>query len=437
MMKYIMFLGFMILFFDWWITCFMLMLFIFLFLFNNVNIYYSCLSYGFGFDMISYWMIVLTVWIISLMIFSSYLIYCSGFYMPLMVVFYFLLMFLVLSFCCSNLFYFYLFFESSMVPTIILIFGWGYQPERLSAGMYLIFYTLFASFPMLLCIFYINMKSFTLFYYLIVLDINIYIYLSMILSFLFSMPMFFVHFWLPSAHVEAPVSGSMILAGVLLKLGGYGLYRVFLFLYSYIYYNYIWIVISLYGSVVIGLLCLCQVDIKSLIAYSSVSHMGLVIGGLMTCNSLGLWGSLIMMLGHGLCSSGLFALSNIVYERTHSRSIMINSGFLLIMPSMGLMWFLLSISNMSSPPSLNLLGEIFLINSLMSWNLFSIYFLGLSSFFSCCYSIYLYSVVQHGYMYSGLNYMSNSKVREYMLIIYHWLPLNILFLKSEIFTLWL
>nr|UPL65476.1 NADH dehydrogenase subunit 4 [Cryptorhamphus sp.] len=437
MMKFMFMIVFMIpLVFNWWLFVFSIMILCFLFMFLNITVYYSSLSYGYGVDMVSYWMILLTFWILFLMIIASWKINVSYNKCEFLFVVLALGVFLLLSFSCSNLFMFYLWFESSMIPTLILIFSWGYQPERLLAGMYLIFYTLFASFPMLVCIFYMFNYSGTLFYFLIEVEYNFYMYISLVLAFLVSMPMFFVHFWLPKAHVEAPVSGSMILAGLLLKLGGYGLYRVFYFINFY-FMNNLWIIISLMGSVVIGLLCLCQVDIKSMIAYSSVAHMGLVIGGLMTCNSYGLWGSFIMMLGHGLCSSALFALANLMYERTHSRSIMINKGFMIFMPSMSMFMFLMSINNMSSPPSLNLLGEILLINSLLSWGIMSFGFLALSSFLSCCYSIYLYSVTQHGCMYGGMKFEYYGNVREYMLIILHWFPLNFLFLKSDFFTLWL
>nr|YP_002970769.1 NADH dehydrogenase subunit 4 [Valentia hoffmanni]ACJ69581.1 NADH dehydrogenase subunit 4 [Valentia hoffmanni] len=424
----------------WWFFLMFLMLGFF-FYFNVFWFlgYYSMLSYSFGGDVLSMCMLFLSIWIIFLMVLASGLVYSlSNYYIEFMLVSFFLLLFLIFSFSTSNLFLFYLFFESSLIPTLLLIFGWGYQPERLGAGFYLLFYTLFASLPLLISIFVVHNYSFTLFYFLIFLDCNFYLFLCFVVAFLVKMPMIFVHFWLPKAHVEAPVAGSMILAGVLLKLGGYGLMRVFIFIYFYVLnYNYIFIGMSLFGAFMVGVLCLYQVDIKSLIAYSSVAHMGLVICGIFTMNYWGLCGSLILMIGHGLCSSGLFCLANMVYEKVHSRSFLINKGLLSFMPSLSLFWFILSSNNMASPPSLNLMGEVMLINSVMGWSYYGCIFLALSSFLSCCYSIYLYSYVQHGSFFGALVKFNYVSYREYVLTMFHILPLNFIIMKSDIFVLWL
>nr|AVE15527.1 NADH dehydrogenase subunit 4 [Phyllothelys sp. 1 JZ-2017]AVE15654.1 NADH dehydrogenase subunit 4 [Phyllothelys sp. 2 JZ-2017] len=401
---------------------------------------YMGLSYQFGFDYLSYGLVMLSYWICILMILASYSVIYYSFYNKLFLMMILLLMMMLYcTFCSLNLLLFYIFFEGSLIPTLFLIFGWGYQPERLQAGMYLLFYTLFASLPLLLGILYLYNNMYYLIFSLMFMNdcVSFFMYLSMILAFLVKMPMYLVHLWLPKAHVEAPVSGSMILAGVLLKLGGYGLLRVFMYLSKIgMNMNVFWLSVSLVGGLVISLMCLRQIDMKSLIAYSSVAHMGLVIGGLMTMNIWGFYMTFLLMIAHGLCSSGMFCLANISYERLGSRSLLINKGLLNLMPSMALWWFLLSSCNMAAPPSLNLLGEIGLFNSMIGWMWMVMLFLMMISFFSVVYTLYLYSYSQHGIYYSGIYSSMGGYCREYLLLMLHWLPLNLLILKSDYVLIW-
>nr|WHL46469.1 NADH dehydrogenase subunit 4 [Sarbanissa venusta] len=420
-----------------------MMLFFMMFMYMNlsfgINMFYN-LSYMMSCDIMSYGLIMLSIWITILMIMASENLFKLNFYINFFLFnILFLLVMLYLTFSMMNMFMFYLFFEGSLIPTLMLIIGWGYQPERIQAGMYLLFYTLFVSLPLLIGIFYIyNMIDSMMIYFLKFLNLNMYmLYFSMILAFLVKMPMYFVHLWLPKAHVEAPVSGSMILAGIMLKLGGYGLLRLMIsFQEINLKMNYIWIVISLIGGFYISLKCFCQLDIKSLIAYSSVAHMSIVISGIMIMNYWGFLGSYILMIGHGLCSSGMFCLSNINYERLHSRSLYINKGMMSFMPSMSLWWFLLVSSNMAAPPSLNLVGEISLINGLLSWSWISMIMLMLISFFSAGYSLYLYSFIQHGKYYYGVYSYYTGVSREYLMLMLHWFPLNILIIKIDFVMIW-
>nr|QXG19254.1 NADH dehydrogenase subunit 4 [Drosophila heteroneura]QXG19527.1 NADH dehydrogenase subunit 4 [Drosophila silvestris] len=416
------------------------MSFIFL-LMNMFSNYFSMISYYLGCDMLSYGLILLSLWICSLMLLASesvnkYNNYSNLFLLNIVV----LLLLLVLTFSSMSLFMFYLFFESSLIPTLFLILGWGYQPERLQAGIYLLFYTLLVSLPMLIGIFYLMNKMGTMNFYLMNNFMFNYdlLYFCLMCAFLVKMPMFLVHLWLPKAHVEAPVSGSMILAGIMLKLGGYGMLRVISLLQLMnLKFGFIWVSISLVGGVLVSLICLRQTDLKALIAYSSVAHMGIVLAGLLTMSYWGLCGSYSLMIAHGLCSSGLFCLANVSYERLGSRSLLINKGMLNFMPAMALWWFLLSSANMAAPPTLNLLGEISLLNSIVSWSWVSMIMLSLLSFFSAAYTLYLYSFSQHGKIFSGVYSFSGGKIREYLLMMLHWLPLNLLIMKSDMCLLWL
>jgi len=391
---------------------------------------------NYGVDLISLGLILLRLWISALIIISRRIIYFLklNFNYFLFIVL-FLIIMLFITFSCINLFLFYLFFERSLIPTLLLILGWGYQPERLQAGLYLLFYTLFASLPLLIGLFFIfDLEKSLLFYFLKNFNIEFFLfYFFLIFAFLVKIPIFIVHLWLPKAHVEAPVAGSMILAAVLLKLGGYGLFRVFpILIFVSLKFNLFWVVLRLLGGFLVRLICLRQIDLKSLVAYSSVAHISLVIAGIIIFIRWG-WGfSYSLIIAHGLCSSGLFYLVNLYYERLGSRRLILNKGMLGFFPSLTLWWFLLSSSNMAAPPSLNLVGEIGLINRIGGWSKILMFLLALISFFRAVYSLYLYSFSQHGKISVSLFSFSFRFNREYLVLLLHWLPLNILILKRDL-----
>lgn len=421
---------------NFWIHFFIYSLLFLIFISKiRINFIFNNISYFIGLDLLRFLMILLRIWICLLIILARKKLYLKNINKNyFLLVNLIILIVLYIVFCSINLFIFYVFFEFRLIPVLLMIIGWGYQPERIQAGVYLIFYTLLASLPIIISIFYIYNNLRTLdFYFLKNLNLErIYLYIFINLVFFIKIPIYLVHLWLPKAHVEAPIAGSIILAGVILKLGGYGLIRfMILFIKIGININMYIIILRLLGGFYISLICLNQRDLKALIAYSSVSHISLVLGGILSFNIWGICGALVIIIAHGLCSSGLFCLSNIYYERLRTRRIYLNKGILNLIPRLSLWWFLLCSSNIAAPPSINLLGEIILINRLVSWNFYLIIFLSLISFFRAAYSLYLYSYTQHGFIYSGIYCSILGFLNEYKLLFLHWVPLNILILKGE------
>nr|AAR13394.1 NADH dehydrogenase subunit 4 [Phoronis architecta] len=397
-------------------------------------------------DSMSMALIILSSWIFILMMLASWSILLKSnkkkeFYLWAIS----LILVLILSFSFNNALFFYFSFEASLVPIMMMILGWGYQPERLQASFYLILYTVGASLPLLAMLLkiYFSMKSLNFFYLATVSSfsfssIGSFMWILIILAFLVSMPMFLFHLWLPKAHVEAPVAGSMILAGVLLKLGSYGFLRV-ASIFPMLNISFFSTVssLSLWGAVITSLICLRQVDMKALIAYSSVGHMGLLLAGSLSGNFLGWESSLLMMLAHGVCSSGLFMLVNLIYEKSQNRSLFLTKGLLNLFPWLTLGWFLLSIINMAAPPSVNLASELLLVSSVISCCGLTLVTLGLISFLAAAYSLFIFTATSHGKISAYLTMESSLKAREYLNIMMHFIPLNIFIFKLDILMHWL
>nr|YP_009240920.1 NADH dehydrogenase subunit 4 [Neoscona nautica]ALF63154.1 NADH dehydrogenase subunit 4 [Neoscona nautica] len=375
---------------------------------------------------ISMIMILLSIISIMVIIMSSYTLNYSYLFISS------ILLILLLTFSSSNMFSFYMLFELVLIPTLLLITKIGYQPERLQAGIYLMIYTIVASLPLILGILYFSKSP-----NFISLNSNCQqtkIMIIFILAFLVKMPMFLFHLWLPKAHVEAPVEGSMILAAVLLKLGGYGLIRFAPLLYSkFIPLNF-WISsISLIGAIITSMNCICQKDLKSLIAYSSVAHMGMVLASIMTFNLIGFYGAILMMFAHGMSSSALFLMVNMIYTKHHTRNILSFKGLWKSFPNITFWWFVFISINISAPPSINLAGEIFMLSSLINFNILILFPFILISLMTSIFSISLFLNTTHNKPNSKLAFNSFNKL--YLCLFIHLMPLILMISKLEMFML--
>ncbi len=230
---------------------------------------------------------------------------------------------------------------------------------------------------------------------------------------------------MPKAHVEAPVSGSMLLAGVLLKLGGYGFFRLSSFLsFSLLYKRGYLVSIGLVGGLLCCFVCLRQSDIKAFVAYSSVCHIGLALAGFFSFVNFGLVGAVMMLVGHGFCSSCLFYFLYVLYERWHSRRGLIVKGLLFLLPIAGGIWFMFSVLNMGVPPFLSFFSEINILMGVGYYHFFTYFFCGLFLFWGGVYRIYLYRISAHG-IASLSGFYSFLNLREYVVFIGHFFPMVI------------
>nr|UPX88980.1 NADH dehydrogenase subunit 4 [Xylophagaidae sp. E81] len=308
----------------------------------------------------------------------------------------------IVFFISSSFIIFFFFFELALVPTLWLILKWGYQPERLQAGVFMMMYTSCASMPLMVMLLWIFSKVGTDKFLLVKMvgedmgGFEVY-WFFLVLSFLVKLPIFVFHSWLPKAHVEAPLSGSMLLAGVLLKLGGFGLCRV-LWMVDFTSNDSLVMILvsSVWGGIICSCLCLCQGDLKALVAYSSIGHMSLCLCGIFSFTSSGLSGAQAMMLCHGLCSPLLFCLVGVMYNFSNSRSLGLNKGLLVFLPSLVFFWCCFAMLNMGFPISLNFVSELILISSCKSISYYFLPLFCLMCFLTGVYCFYMYGAVCHG-----------------------------------------
>nr|WAR51557.1 NADH dehydrogenase subunit 4 [Trichuris trichiura] len=310
-------------------------------------------------ESLSYTMVMLTVWLF--ISYSIYLIKEEKFYQK-MVMLYFPL--LVIFFSTDNIFMFYVMFEVSILPIFLIILGWGNQPERLMASNYLLVYTLFFSFPLMIIIL-LTMNFYNSFNWQF-LEVGSFTWVLLMLPFFIKIPIFLLHLWLPKAHVEAPVLGSMILASILLKVGGYGMLKMY-YLYEF-FTNKISINFTLILILMSGTLCMLQTDLKKFVAYSSVTHMTMLLVLSMMDYTHFDSSSIFLMISHGVISNSLFFLVGMLSYASTSRLLYKQNNVMSMNPVLWYWSMVILFLNTGTPPSLAMVSEITLfMTSHLAW----------------------------------------------------------------------
>lgn len=306
-------------------------------------------------------------------------------------------------FCMLDLLLFYVFFESVLLPMFLIIGVWGSRERKIRAAYQFFLYTLIGSLFMLLAILLIYFQTGTtdlqvLFVSEFSLQRQLLLWFAFFASFAVKVPMIPVHIWLPEAHVEAPTSGSVILAGVLLKLGTYGFvrYSIPLFPEASVYFTPLIYTLSIIGVIYASLTTLRQIDLKKIIAYSSVAHMGFVTLGLFSLNVQGIEGALFLMLSHGFVASALFLCIGVLYDRTHTRLVKYYGGLVHVMPLFSVFFLIFTMGNLSLPGTSSFVGEFLILVGVFQTNPFVATFAATGMILGGAYSIWLYNRVVFG-----------------------------------------
>jgi proton-translocating NADH-quinone oxidoreductase chain M len=363
---------------------------------------YSNINFYIGIDGISLFFVVLTTFLIPICIlvgWSSIKSYKKEY----MIAFLICESFMIAVFCMLDLLLFYVFFESVLIPMFIIIGVWGSRQRKIQAAYQFFLYTLLGSVFMLLAILFIFFQTGTTdLQILLTTEFSerrqILLWIAFFASFSVKVPMVPVHIWLPEAHVEAPTAGSVILAGILLKLGTYGFLRfsIPMFPEATLYFTPFIYTLSVIAIIYTSLTTIRQIDLKKIIAYSSVAHMNFVTIGMFSLNIQGIEGSILLMLSHGLVSSALFLCVGVLYDRHKTRLVKYYGGLVNTMPMFSTIFLFFTLANMSLPGTSSFIGEFLILVGAFQRNSLVATLAALGMILGAAYSLWLYNRVIFG-----------------------------------------
>lgn len=360
------------------------------------------LNFTVGIDGISIFFIILTTLLIFLCLLTSW----NSIHFNLkeyLISFLVMEFFLIGVFCILDLLLFYIFFESVLIPMYLIIGVWGSRERKIRAAYFFFLYTLLGSVLMLLAVIYLYYQVGTTDYEILLTTLltakeQKLLWLAFFASFATKVPMVPMHIWLPEAHVEAPTAGSVILAGVLLKLGTYGLIRFSfpLFPEASFYFTPLVYAIAVVGVIYTSFTAIRQTDFKRIIAYTSVAHMNLVIVGMFSFNTIGLEGAILQSLSHGFVASALFLIIGVVYERHHTRMVKYYGGLVHVMPVYIIIFLFFTMANIGLPGTGSFIGEFLILVGSYQLNTTITFFSATGMVLGGCYSLWLFNRVAYG-----------------------------------------
>ena len=385
---------------------------------------FSNINFVLGLDGISLFFVILTTFLVPVCIlvaWSSVKNYKKEYIIAFLV----LESFMIAVFCMLDLLLFYVFFESVLIPMFIIIGVWGSRQRKIQAAYQFFLYTLLGSLFMLLAILLIFFQTGTTDLQILLTSEfserrQILLWLAFFASFAVKVPMLPVHIWLPEAHVEAQTGGSVILAGILLKLGTYGFLRfsIPMFPDATLYFTPFIYTLSVIAILYTSLTTIRQIDLKKIIAYSSVAHMNFVTIGMFSLNMQGIEGSILLMLSHGLVSSALFLCVGVLYDRHKTRLVRYYGGIVNTMPIFSVIFLFFTLANMSLPGTSSFIGEFLILVGAFQRNTLIATIAALGMVLGAAYSLWLYNRVVFGNLKPAyLNKFSDLNRREVFIFI--------------------